>query len=418
MAVSTGKVIFHKTKSFKIIGIILYCISPLIGLFYFIRGIARKEIFAFYLLGAFFALFGAYLVPDSDAFSYREIYYSNVSFNYTILSIENKDFLYPLLSTFFNKLGFSFEAYRFLLLLFSYSSYIWMLLDIFKNNPNLTSNKKTYLYATYAMFFSVRLFTLAYGIRFGFASTIVVISLYLFYKKSYLKAIIFYLISTAMHFSILLILPLIIYSFIASKLKIRPFMKIMIILLLCVFANSAIEKIILTVMPNNELVQSVAEGYISGDWGTNSMIKLMSIGGLLFTIARILPIFPLGYFVLKDKTPSFLSNLSFAMIALLCVSFSSITILLRYSNIAIAISFLTMLVTYTANRKSFYKLKVALFSFLFVFANYIYAQRVSLSVGYQFEAICFPLLVIDQPPYTDKWVNNNINIYTREVKPE
>ncbi|MDR2407202.1 MAG: EpsG family protein [Bacteroidales bacterium] len=393
----------------KNIDYFIFTISPILSLPYYIKGIKEHRKTAFYSIGAFFSLLGAYLPPTNDAYRYRELYYSNMNVDWNTLFIENKDFLFIYLSKIFNNLGVEFELFKFFILLVSYSLYIWMFLDILKTNPHICQNNKLYIWSCTALFFSIRLFTIAYGIRFGVASSIVIVSVYLLHKQKIIAAIIVLLCAIFMHFSISVILLLVLLSYFLVKVKLNMTYKILILLILCIFANSSISSILLYIFPDNILIQQQINIYIDGNWGTNSMLESMNFNGYMFTIIRIIPIFPLSYFVLKKTDSSFLSNMGFLLMALLCISTSSITLLLRYSNIGIAICFISFLCTMKNNKTDLKRMKITVFSFLIVFCSYVYAHRKEFVYGYQNIVLCCPIITIPNHLYTDEWVYKYID---------
>ena len=173
-----------------IYNIFTFILSPILSLLLSCKNVLTEKVYV-YFIGAFFSVFGAFLPPVSDAYRYRELYYKTTffSFDFNHLWIKDKDFLFTFLSSIFNGMGVTFELFKLFLLLTSYMLYCWMFLDIVKNNPTLFNSKRFFRLSVLSLFFSIRLFTLTSGIRFGVASTIIIIAIYLWYKKDYIKSI-------------------------------------------------------------------------------------------------------------------------------------------------------------------------------------------------------------------------------------
>lgn len=391
-----------------------FLFSPILSLLLACRNILydNRNI---YFIGAFFSVFGAFLPPTSDAYRYRELYYKTTTFNFDwsnyLMSGKDKDFLFVLLSSIFNGIGLPFELFKFILLLFCYYLYCWMFLDITKSKEIIKDDNTLMALAIASLFLCIRLFTLTAGIRFGVASTIVIVAIYLCYKQKFIHAIVIYAISMTMHYSMIAFLPIVIGAFLLRLVRAIPvYAKVGIVLLLLILANSAIGDLLIYFFPENNLVVGGVSGYIEGHWGTQEIMKTASFGGLMFTLVRILPIFPLGYFVIRREENDFMSNVCFLLIVLLCISISSITLLLRYSNVAIAIVFVSMLVNFEDIQSAYKEIKIALVAFVIMFGCYAYTQRASLSLfGLHYKVCISPLTIIYNYEYTDQWVRENLD---------
>ena len=396
----------------KVENIILFAFSPILSLMLSVRNVYYNK-YCVYLIGAFFSIFGAFLPPISDAYRYRYTYYHSCDYSISLQSLwtTERDFLYPLLSRMFCTAGIPFEYFRFLLLLGCYSLYCWMFLDIVKVNPAIKDNKKVFLLAVLALFISIRFFTLTTGIRFGVASTIVVVAVYMVYKRKFISACVLYMISMAMHFSMLVFAPFTIIAIMLSRVSIPSGVKYIIILVVLMTSQTAIGGIITALFPDNELVITKVAGYVEGNWGTASLLNHASVGGLAFTLVRILPVIPLTIIIYKrQQVDNFLANICFLLLLLLCVSFSSFSILLRYSNVTIAVLFVALLLTTTDSKRSLMDLKIALLSFIVMFASYAYSQRETLSrFEMHYRVILSPISLVGDYTYTDKWIQDNID---------
>ena len=366
-----------------------------------------------YFIGGAFSLFGAFMPPTSDAYRYRQTYLATSSFSldfsHLYTTTDNKDFLYPLLSFIFNGTGATFELFKLAILTCCYSLYVWMFIDIVKHSPILQKRWDLQAIAIACTFFSIRLFTLVAGIRFGFASTIIIIGIYLISSQRYKAGVCIVILSMAMHFSMLLIIPFILVGYTLKKQPLNGKAILFVLLVLILFSNSAIGSILSVLFPSNDLVQGKTSAYIDGQWGTEAMANSMSLGGLIFTLVRIIPVIPLGIFAINTQATSFLRITGLLLVGLLCICFSSFTLLLRYSNVTIAILFIWLLTTATPTKRYKNRLRIALYSFLIMFGCYAYTQRhVFKTTSLQYVAIMCPSFLIIDNTYSDSWINQHI----------
>lgn len=209
----------------------------------------------------------------------------------------------------------------------------------------------------------------------------------------------------------LVILPFAVMAVLLSRVSIPITVKYVIILVLIATSQTAIGQILTYFFPENNLIAGGVSTYIEGHWGTAEIMKSASFGGLIFTLVRILPVIPLTIIVLKrTEADRFLADISFLLIVLLCVSFSSITLLLRYSNVTIAILFVVLLLTTTDSQKALNELRISLLSFIIMFGCYAYTQRATLArFELHYRSIISPITLIGDYKYTDEWVQENLD---------
>ena len=391
--------------------LILFIFSPFLSLFKSISDLKRGNLSALYYIGAFIARFCAYLPPTSDAYRYRELFYQTTDFNLNLaeLYVTQKDFLYSFLSWTLNSMGVPFEVFKFILLFVSISAFFWMCIDAIKTNPNIVNNKKILILAATATIFSIRYFTIAYGLRFGTASTLIVVAIYLFYKHSYTKAIILYLLCCSMHFSMLMFIPIIGGAWLLKIWNPSPTIRLICIVGSYIAASSILGQLLEQIMGENELLDRTTDAYITGFWGEEATSQ-MSFNGLMFSYIRIFPIFPLAYFVLSNKKTSVLKEICFLLTLFLCITHTSITLLLRYSAPAISLAFVLFLLQDNHSGNSISKFKIILASFLIVLGSYIYALRANFPTGYQYLACLSPItLATIDFSYSNEWVYTHID---------
>lgn len=397
--------------------ILLFIVSPIASFFMSIRYVLLRPNLI-YLIGTFLALFFSYLPPTSDAYRYRELYYESVNYNlsFDTLGSTETDFLYPLLSSLFCSLGIPFELFRFCLIFSCIILFCWIFLDIVNKEQFISKNRKVLLLSICALFFSIRYFTIVTGIRFGVASLLSVVAIYLISEKRFIIGGIIFLISFFMHFSIFLLIPVILLSLLTKEGQLSGSKKIILILGCLLLARTAIGSLLSFFFSENELVMRKTDGYIDGTWGTAAILETASFGGLMFSYLRILPIIPLAYFSIKYAKNNFLLNVAFFLTLLLCMSVSSITILLRYSSIGIYLYLIIFLQNLPNLKNPINKLRIVVVSLFFALASYVYSQRSVLSELYlNYFVIVSPFTLIDNYTYSDEWVMQNID-FTGELK--
>ncbi|MBE6304298.1 MAG: EpsG family protein [Bacteroidales bacterium] len=390
---------------------LVFIFSPILGFIIAWSQVLRRNYRYIYILASLFPILGAFFPPLSDSYRYRILYLNSTSFDFDFSSLfySEKDFLYYWLSCVFNNIGCTYEAFKLIIFLICYWLYAWMYIDIIKHSKVLSNNKKTYVVGVICILFIIRLFTLCNGIRFGIASTIVIIAMYQLFRKRIKWGILWLSVACCMHFSILMVVPCIFGTFFLQYVRLKRWVKFSIIFVLIILSHSGIGDILSALFPTNDLMSNNINVYIEGKWNTDSLMATASVGGLIFTVLRILPVIPLAYFVISDKQ-DYLQNLGFMLLIVLSISFSSYTILLRYSNIAIAILFVAQLVSLKSTKKELRKLKVSCAAFICVFATYVYTQREPLTnVSTPYKALLSPILLYDSHSYSQDWINRNIN---------
>lgn len=389
--------------------IVLFLISPVLSLYVSFKNLTynRRSI---YIIGAFFCLFGSFLPPSQDAYRYREMYYDTSDVTIRLFSEEGKDFLLPLLMRLFNYLGFSFENFRFVLLLFCYV--LWIQIFLFFIDRFYFS-KKNYALLVVCMLFCIRIYSLSYGIRFAVASIFFIYSFFLFFfVRKRFKSFTFLLLALCMHFSIILMILLFPVTFLLKCLRVSFKKKVLYILLLTPIISSALTDTVelFSVMTGNEFMSGYANAYIEGTWGTNEMLSWLSFNGLCYTFGRILPLLFIIAFCCCFNCNSFLANFFLSTLLLLEISLSSLSLILRFSNISIMLGFILILCNIKNISMQLMKMKILSFSFVFVFILYSYAMRDDLINGKQYKAILCPISTFFTDQYPDTWVREKLHL--------
>ena len=140
------------------------------------------------------------------------------------------------------------------------------------------------------------------------------------------------------------------------------------------------------------------------------MMGSFSIGGLVFTLIRILPVIPMLIYALDFNRSSFLRWTGLILCMLLSICFSSFTLLLRYSNIAIAVLFIWLLFTADYQRMLKKRLIVSFWMFLIVFSSYVYTQRKVLTNTYlEYAVVLSPAFLLIEHTYSNSWIYKHID---------
>lgn len=391
----------------KLLAVLTFCLSPLLLVLTIWPAVKRGYKWSYYAVASVFAWFGAYLPPTSDAYRYRQLFYTgyNIHWGNLYQSTRDKDWLYFLVSNLFGSTGMSFEFFKLLILIVCYWSYTWMFCRVVESNEGLRDNKKMVFMAWLAMLFSIRLFTLTAGIRFGIASTLVIVAFYLLSERKLIKGSVLYLLCFFTHFSVILFAPFTIVSYLMTRFRMKTFTKIIIMLVVVVFFGS-IMSTFFNATKDDAIMSGVNNGYVKGTWGTEAFMNSASFGGMWFFALRVIPVFPLTYYLYKANKSTFLCNLAFCGILFLCISLSSYSMVARYANITIAITFIFLL---KDTEITMGQIKTSLVLFLIVFAAYAYSQRKAFAKGYAFQALTIPAAYVYPSPYSDSWVSRNID---------
>lgn len=397
------------TKNIKefLIQLSSFVVSPLLAIYVYAKGISLNVKGSYYFMAYVFALWGAYYPPVSDRYRYREIYYTSEPINWdNLYTLDgHKDWLYNYLSYIFNNIGFSFELFSLLIIVICYSIYTWIFLDIVEKRQSVYRDKKIRILAWYVLLFSIRIYSISIGMRFGTASVLLVLSIYLWFTNRKSIAVFCYALSVFMHFSMLMLIPLYAISKIFCFHLLSTRLKVVIIIISALFFSSGISTILQ--LYNINLLANSIDAYINGEWNTENMLASFNANAIIFEILKIAPVFVLILFYLKDSTNTFFSSLLFSFILLLCISSISLTLLLRYSSITISLLCIYMLKDGTL---SYEQLRKSLIIFIGVFLMYSYTYRRAIGMGYQFQAVICPISLISHHSYSDSWVYSRIDV--------
>ncbi len=225
-----------KNSLFFIFQILLSIISPLLAFPLVLVSIYKGDEKSLYVLGYILAVLICIIPPAGDAFHYY-LYFQDVEY----ISIkswftEEKDLLFYYLAYIFKSIGINYYFFRFFLTLFCLISIMWIFKNILKNNKNIKDNKNYYVLSFLIILFSIYYINISWGIRYGFMSTCILLSIYFIDKNNILLSLVFAFIGTSMHFTALMFIPAILLGY-AFKNKTFSLSEKIILTLICFFSG-------------------------------------------------------------------------------------------------------------------------------------------------------------------------------------
>lgn len=186
----------------NVLGVAIFLISPLLALPYILKGVYEQRKFAYVLFAFFWGVMAFLTIPFADLYRHFIMYQHNDNNPYVVTSLLSSDWLnvlMPIIYTVMNKFSLPFDYLR----LFEITSSLIMLSTIFRHLMETSScvyNQKEYFnrFLIFFLFFDF-LFTTE-GVRFGWALCFFLFGIHLlFNRKSKIAAIVFLLLSPAIH---------------------------------------------------------------------------------------------------------------------------------------------------------------------------------------------------------------------------
>ena len=166
----------RRNNQYKTLGILIFIIYPILSFPFILKGILKRERWA-YLLGAILmGYIGMLYPPAGDMYRYAEDFnlYKELDWEYFWIFMALKfDYFLPLLSWILGKLGAYPESTRFLFVACSYYLLLDLYHDITLSNKDMTRRTRVYsLILLVPLTFSIYLF------RMGFAQVVLVYGRY------------------------------------------------------------------------------------------------------------------------------------------------------------------------------------------------------------------------------------------------
>lgn len=398
-----------RNEKYKFLGILIFIIYPILSFLFILKGILKRERWA-YLLGAIFmGYMGILYPPAGDMYRYAEDFnlYKELDWDqFWVFMALKFDYFLPLLSWILSKLGAYPESIRFLFVACSYYLLFDLYHDITFSNVNMTKRTKVY-----SLILLVPLTFSSYLFRMGLAQVVLLYGIYWYLIKNSKKGLFFILFSAFIHVSYT---PFILIAII-SRFKIFNFSKgifVCICFLLIFVESSSLGITLLRSLPFSESLLAHLEEYISGSQ-SEDLTSLFTIKQLIakyfFNIVYYITLYQ--YYVFYKSNPQPLKIKQFVNIFLLFIIMSSSVPVLHERLLNVLKVFLILSSLYFMNN-SFRMQRllriVVLFTVintLFVFWQLRFFLRFS-QFDILFQSSSVHLIDFH---YTDEWISRHVD---------
>lgn len=399
----------RRNNQYKILGILIFIIYPVLSFPFILKGILKRERWA-YLLGAIFmGYMGMLYPPAGDMYRYAEDFnlYKELDWEYFWIFMALKfDYFLPLLSWILGKLGAYPESTRFLFVACSYYLLLDLYHDITLSNKGMTRRTRVYsLILLVPLTFSIYLF------RMGFAQTVLVYGIYWFLIKNRKKGLFFIIFAVLIHISYM---PFVFIA-IASRYKIFNFSTNVfccLCFLLVLIESSSLGVTLLRSLPFSESLLAHLEEYISGsqskDLSSQFTVKQL-IAKYFFNIVYYITLYQ--YYIFYKSNPQPLKIKRFMNIFILIIIMSSSVPILHDRLLDVLKVFLILsslcFINNSLRMQRFLRIVVVfmIINTLFAFWQLRFFLRFS-----QFDILfkSSSVQLVDFH-YTDKWISKNID---------
>lgn len=356
------------------------------------------------MLSLFMGLCSFLWVPTGDLYRHNMMYFefqyfSNADFFQYILL--RPDFLLYLFSYLFAKISLPFELIRFILVFISYKIAFALAQDVIKLNPLYN---RYYKYIILIFFLSVQFFTISQGLRFGFASYIMVWGVYMLLVKKRKKGFVFVVLANLIHYSFSL--PSILLLVVLLGFKINKWITLILSCLFGLIFNMLTIDFLINMLPLPEMLKQLAIAYTTGYW-SGEFLDNYSFKYLLSRHLAIIPIYFLFMLVVFKKENHKINWYAHLLFLNLMISYSiSATFFFRMSVFSVLIFFISYLLS--DNIRSFYlEIKVLVLVFFISFLSQIYTYRRELTISSEFKLL-FPAPIALINIYSQSWLEDNV----------
>lgn len=398
-----------RDEQYKFLGILIFIIYPILSFPFILKGILKRERWA-YLLGAIFmGYMGMLYPPAGDMYRYAEDFnlYKELDWDqFWIFMALKFDYFLPLLSWILGKLGAYPESTRFLFVACSYYLLFDLYHDVTSSNENMTKWTKVY-----SLILLVPLTFSSYLFRMGFAQVVLLYGIYWYLIKENKKGLFFILFSAFIHVSYT---PFILIVMI-SRFKFFNFSNSIFICLcfLLVFVeSSSLGVILLRSLPFSESLLVHIEEYISGsqsgDLASQFTAKQL-IAKYFFNIVYYITLYQ--YYVFYRSNPQPLKIKRFVNIFILIIIMSSSVPVLHGRLLSVLKVFLILSSLYFMDN-SFKMQRLLRIVVLFTIINTLFAfwqLRFYMMFGLYDKLFMSSSVQLISFHYTDEWVSKNID---------
>jgi len=392
-----------------LIAVIMVSIFPVFGYIWSLIKINRNNAKLMLLVICIFDFFLALRVPPyQDLFRrYTETYYSYFPNINIFEALENKlDFLFYINSWLFYKASIPFfyipAIYSALTIYNVYSSYLLM-----ANKSNICGrfhNNRKFLISSLIVISTVNIVGIATTLRFGFAASLMIKSIVIFFTGKKKNSLIYMVLGVLMHAS--MVIP--IGALIVSKFIRLRRVTTLILSIMALGFSVALIKYVLTHFDLFGLSSYFMVGYVDSVWSSFST----DLSTLFFiTVQYIVIIFLFSQTMYKSKDVPGLDNFINVFIVICFLLTISITVFNRFF---IGMASILLLFRYLTSERYFYcnwlvkYFLLGLIFYNFIFIN-IYVQRRPILLGQMYTALYTPPIM--NAFYTMK----NFNDYLKKV---
>lgn len=398
-----------RDNQYKIWGILIFILYPLLSLPFILKGILKRERWA-YVLGAFFmGYMGMLYPPAGDMYRYAEDFnlYKELDWEYFgILMALKFDYFLPLLSWILGKLGAYPESTRFLFVACSYFLLFDLYHDLTSSNKNMTKQTRVYsLILLVPLIFSTYLF------RMGLAQTVLVYGIYWFLIKNKKKGFFFIIFAVFIHVSYM---PFIFIA-IASRYKIFDFSSNVfgyLCFLLVFMESSSLGVTLLRSLPFSESLLAHLEEYISGsqsdDLSSQFTIKQL-IAKYFFNIVYYITLYQ--YYIFYKSNPQPLKIKRFVNIFILIIIMSS-SVPILHDRLLDVLKVFLILSSLCFMSNSFRMQRLLRIVVMFTIINTLFAfWQIRFFLRFSQFNVLFKSSSVELMNfhYTDKWISKNID---------
>lgn len=398
-----------RNNQYKIWGILIFILYPLLSLPFILKGILKRERWA-YVLGAFFmGYMGMLYPPAGDMYRYAEDFnlYKELDWEYFgILMTLKFDYFLPLLSWILGKLGAYPESTRFLFVACSYFLLFDLYHDLTSSNKNVTKQTRVY-----SLILLVPLTFSSYLFRMGLAQTVLVYGIYWFLIKNKKKGFFFIIFAVFIHVSYM---PFIFIA-IASRYKVFNFSSNVfgyLCLLLVFIESSSLGVTLLRSLPFSESLLAHLEEYISGsqseDLSSQFTIKQL-LAKYFFNIVYYITLYQ--YYIFYKSNPQPLKIKRFVNIFILIIIMSS-SVPILHDRLLDVLKVFLILSSLCFMNNSFRMQRLLRIVVMFTIINTLFAfWQLRFFLRFSQFDVLFKSSSVELMDfhYTDKWISKNID---------
>jgi len=297
-------------------------------------------------------------------------------------------------------IGINYYFFRFLLSLFCLTSITWAFQDITKTNQKLKSNKFQFVISFLIIMFAIQYIQISWGIRYGFMSICILMSIYLLDRKNILTSIFFILLGISMHFSAFMFIPAIFLGYILKN-KSFTFLEKIILSIICILSGKFLFDYVYTYLP--DIFHS--DTYLTGSWSDN---KNKSFNGQMYLLIRtrlVSIIIIYIFFIFKSKYRSVISNITLFLIFTFFIVWSYDALIDRvWTTISPILAFSIILLSFNYNFKfSKNKLIIILMLFFLLQCMTIYSEKENVFSKETLKGFLSPISLVYNENYDDAY---------------